>query len=247
MPQDLIEIQNLGFSYRQELADASPWRLVVDRFAIPHQSICRIIGGNMVGKTTLLRILAGLEDIPIMHETRLSGQLLISCNGKPEYRQLRLRNTFFLSHSDRMFPELTIWENVIVARNCGLKKTAREAHDRFNHYIDKLKILQDKADRIRLGALSSGGQALIRLARAYTWGAELIMIDEVTAHLDDNSAKAFFDHLKTLVQNGCSVVLVSHDRRDHELAECLSIPGTPIITASIVLKDNVSCLTEHFS
>lgn len=244
MNPHLVDIQNLVFSYPRQFADTTPWRLVVNRLVIPHRSVCRVIGGNMVGKTTLLRILAGLERVSVSPATRISGQLLAGgSEGRGKSWRLRLRNTSFLSHTDRMFPELTIWENVRLARKCG-PVGRRDAHKRFRNYMSGLRILQDKPDAIQLGALSSGGQAQIRLARAYTWGAQLILIDEVTAHLDDESAKAFFQHLKILVVDGCSVVLVSHDRRDHGLAQDLVAGGAQAITASIELKDNVSCVTE---
>ncbi len=242
MVPDFVEIRDLVFSYPEQFADATPWKLVIEHLVIPNRAICRVVGGNMVGKTTLLRIFAGLENVSYSPETQISGTL-VGSNGKRggSIYTLSLRNTFFLSHSDRMFPDLTIWENVRLARNCGLL-SKKDAYQRFRRYLSGLQILRDKPERTRLGALSSGGQALIRLARAYAWGAQLILIDEVTAHLDDDSATAFFGNLGLLLKDGCSVVLVSHDRRDHDLAENLATDGNRSVAITIERKENTSCV-----
>jgi len=246
MGTNLIEIERMLFRYPAQDGGTNRWSLEIDHLAIPRRVVCRIQGGNMVGKTTLLRILGGLEQVLFSPETKVSGTLLKNSHQRSGvYERLESRNTCFLSHSDRMFPELSIWENVKVARSCGPRK-GNEAHQRFRDYIGGLSILQGATENTPLGELSSGGQALIRLARAFTWGAQMVLIDEVTGHLDDASAKTFFQHLRTLVDGDCSVVLVSHDRRDHELAESLVDDRTRIVVALIELKDGRSCVTEHF-
>jgi ABC-type lipoprotein export system ATPase subunit len=247
MAPDFVEIRNLAFSYPEQFEGIPPWKLVIKHLAIPSSTICRVIGGNMVGKTTLLRVLAGMESVSYSTETQITGSLIQSNGnrGKSIYT-LRPRNTFFLSHSDRMFPELTIWENVRLARNCGML-SKKDAYQRFRQYLSGLQILRDKSERTCLGSLSSGGQALIRLARAYAWGAQLVLIDEVTAHLDDDSATAFFGNLGLLLKDGCSVVLVSHDRRDHDLAENVANEGNRSIAIAIERKENTSCVIEPSS
>src|ERR1039458_894038 len=244
MAPNLIAIHDLAFSYPEQFADVTGWKLYVKQLVIPSNTVCHVIGGNMVGKTTLLRILAGLERVSFSSDTHVFGDLIFQ-NGRHQKGacSLRLRNTFFLSHSDRMFPELTIWENVRLARNCGILPR-RDAYERFRLYMSGLRILHGKPERTRLGALSSGGQALIRLARAYSWGGQLILVDEVTAHLDDESAELFFRNLEILLKDGCSVILVSHDQRDHILARNLASPSTHSKTIAIELKDNTSCVTE---
>lgn len=247
MPPDLVEIRDLVFSYPEQFPGITPWKLVIKHLVVPSRTICRVIGGNMVGKTTLLRLLAGMESVSYSPETQIFGGLIGSnAKRKNSIYTLRLHNTFFISHSDRMFPDLTIWENVRLARNCGLL-SKKDAYQRFRRYLSGLQILRDKSERTRLGSLSSGGQALIRLARAYAWGAQLILIDEVTAHLDDDSATAFFGNLGLLLKDGCSVVLVSHDRRDHDLAENLANDGNRSITIAIERKENTSCVIEPSS
>jgi len=242
MATDLIQIRDLEFAYPAQFADSTSWKLIIKNLEIPSAAICRVTGGNMVGKTTLLRILAGLESFRPYSNTRLSGELFHpSINTKETVLTLHLKNTFFLSHSDRMFPEMTIWENVKLSRNCGFLPR-KDARRRFMEYMSGLRVLRDKSDKTLLGSLSSGGQALIRLARAYVWGAQLVLIDEVTAHLDDDSAAEFFANLRTFLAAGCSVILVSHDSRDHELAAELASEKTHLLTIPIERKEGSSCV-----
>jgi ABC-type multidrug transport system ATPase subunit len=240
---NLIDIRNLTFSY---LSDLNSWSLKVDQLEIDEGAIYSIQGNNMSGKTTLLRIIAGLERISFSTNTSVSGLLLGSNGYSPDSTvTLRSRSTCFLSHYDRMFPEFTIWDNIRVAKNSGERLRKKVARERFETYIANVPTLQGRSARTGLGELSSGGQALIRLARAYSWRSKLILIDEVTAHLDPDGATTFFEHLGTLIGDRCSVVLVSHAQRDHELAKNLATQkGANYRSLKIDLRDNGSCLRD---
>lgn len=248
-PITLLDLQNIVFSYPSQQKDSNGWSLKIDRLVIGAGAIYCVSGSNMVGKTTLLRILAGLEEISFSPQVRASGLLLRSNGYRFSSRgRLRTHGICFLSHNDRMFPELTLWENVLVARNSGQSMRRKKARGRFDDYMAAQQALQGRSAKVLLGALSSGGQALIRLARAHTWESRLILIDEVTGHLDQNSATTFFNHLKPLVTAGCSVLLVSHVTRDHCLAKSLANEsGAKCLPLSIELEGHLSCLTERSS
>jgi lipoprotein-releasing system ATP-binding protein len=245
----LLDLQNLMFSYPSQRRDSNGWSLRIDRLVITAGTIYCVSGRNMVGKTTLLRILAGLEEVSFSPQVRASGLLLRSNGYRLNSRaRLRTHGTCFLSHSDRMFPELTLWENVLVAKNSGQSMRRKKARGRFDDYIATQPTLRGRSSKDPLGELSSGGQALIRLARAHTWESRLILIDEVTGHLDPESAKTFFIHLKARVTAGCSVLLVSHVPGDHDLVKRLANEiGAKCLPLLVKLEDHHSCLIEPSS
>ncbi len=240
----LVNIKDLLFSYPSQSAEENAWSLRVDRLTIAAGTMYRILGSNMAGKTTLLRIVAGLETVFLADQTFVDGALFSKRRGR-RVVALAPRNTCFLAHDDRMFPDLTLWDNVRIARSSGEPLARKVARSRFDSFLNSVEMLKGKSARFPLGALSSGGRALIRLARAHTWKSQLILIDEVTAHLDDQGAETFFYHLKALVGAGCAVLMVSHVSRDHDLAQKTANDiGVKCSSFTITTKDQVSCLEE---
>jgi ribose transport system ATP-binding protein len=249
MIQDLVKIENLSFSYHSPAARKGSWYLKVEHLAIQAGTLVQIRGENMAGKTTLLRLLAGLERFTIGKDTRVSGSLLKSDGHRSGATvKLRLRDTCLLSNTDHMFPELTLWENVLLARSCGSETPRSEGKLRFKGFASTSKALQDKPNEARLGSLSSGAQSLVKLARPFTWKAKLILIDEISANLDEENAATFFNHLREFLKQQTSVVFVSHVERHHELASQLAQQANARSHILFVRsKENISCVTEHSS
>jgi len=246
MTTALIDIRSLTFKY----SPVDSWSLLVSELLIEKRSFYSLLGNNMSGKTTLLRLIFGLERIPARKGSNcgplLSGELI---SGRARrwatFLEVRPKETTFLSHSDRMFPELSLWDNVRVIRQRRNRLTKKEAKRRFDHYLDDIPVLRGKSTR-SLSSLSSGGQALVRLARSYVWSSQLVLIDEVTAHLDDRNATVFFSQLEKLMSGGCSVVLVSHLDRDHKLGErAAKACETKYVPLLIRMNENQSCLERR--
>lgn len=202
----------------------------------------------MSGKTTLLHLLIGLLRLPLDAKTgraSISGELSLERTPRPgKALPVDTRRIYLLSHNDPMFPELTIWENVLLARQSNRTVKRKEAHYRFQRFLTRFSVLADVSYRTRLGQLSSGAQAMIRLARAVVWRSDLTLIDELTGHLDDTNAELFFQGAGDLIQDRRSLVLVSHLHRDHELARNLSRRlGAQYQALHIVQQGEISCLT----
>jgi ABC-type multidrug transport system ATPase subunit len=222
-----IGIENAEFWRGETPPNGNDWSLRIDRLSLDGNAIYSILGDNMVGKSTLLRILAGREQFlvspPLNTDARLFGT---SLEGEPErtdrYLSIRAQSLCFLAHDDAMFPELSIWDNVRIASGTGSNQNVAKADDIFQRILRASPILDRRPTRELLGHLSSGGKALIKLARACCWSSDIILIDEVTAHLDAENCALFFSTLRTFITRDATVVLVSHAVRDHQEAARLA-------------------------
>jgi ABC-type multidrug transport system ATPase subunit len=215
-----LQMANLRFAYGPETKE-DQWRLFVPSLSIPERSLCSVTGDNMAGKSTLLRIIAGLESITVLEDTRFSGSLIYDgkANGRAMYRS-SLSGCCYLAQSDPMFPELSLWDNVRICNQRGCKITLRDAQVSFTEYVRFLNATPSFAGirgDVQLRQLSTGGQSVLRLARAVSWNSQVVLIDEVTSSLDGKNVTAFFASVRMLAErSNCTVLLVSHASRDHE-------------------------------
>jgi putative ABC transport system ATP-binding protein len=165
-----------------------------------------IVGPSGSGKTSLLMVMAGLEPVS-------SGELYIrgeAVHGKSEGQLSKLRrdNVGIVFQSFHLIPTLTAVENVALPLEFkGVKNAETLARDklaevglghRLTHYP---------------GQLSGGEQQRVAIARALAAGAKIILADEPTGNLDQDTGHAIMDLLFGIKQNNnATLVLVTHDR-----------------------------------
>lgn len=171
-----------------------------------------VTGPSGCGKSTLLNVMAGLER-PSQGTLRLGGQDLFAMS--PAARDVfRLTNIAFVFQFFHLLPTLTALENVVLP-----------AFEKSNSRAERQNIegeAKDLLERLDLGAhldkypsaLSGGMQSRIGFARAVVAKPRLLLADEPTGSLDQASGGALLDLLDEYHRNtGCTVVLVTHDRR----------------------------------
>lgn len=221
-----IGIENADFWRGETPPDAHEWSLRIDNLSLEGNAIYSVLGDNMVGKSTLLRILSGREQFVVSPSlnahARLFGTSLQDGSKGGGHLRIQARSLGLLAHDDAMFPELSIWDNVRIARGAGSNQSLAKASEIFEQILRQSRILDRRSSHEPLGRLSSGGKALIKLARACCWSADIVLIDEVTAHLDAENCVLFFATLRSFVARDATVVLVSHASRDHEEAARLA-------------------------
>jgi putative spermidine/putrescine transport system ATP-binding protein len=142
---------------------------------IPAGKYCCLLGPSGCGKTTVLRMVAGHEDIT-------SGDITIGdqrVNDLPAAK----RNTSMMFQSYALFPHKTIWENI----EFGLKMRNVPELERRARVGELLEIigLSHTADR-KPTQLSGGQQQRIALARALVTRPQVLMLDEPLSALDEN-------------------------------------------------------------
>jgi spermidine/putrescine transport system ATP-binding protein len=163
-----------------------------------------LLGPSGCGKTTLLRMIAGFEDVTA-GEIRLFGQNIARL--EPNQRPV---NTVFQQYA--LFPHMTVIENV----GFGLKMKGYDAAARKARAGQMLEMvhLSDFADRSP-AQLSGGQQQRVALARALAPEPKVLLLDEPLSALDLKLRQAMRVELKQLQKDtGITFIFVTHDQEE---------------------------------
>ncbi len=163
-----------------------------------------LLGPSGCGKTTLLRMIAGFEDVS-------EGTILLFGeeieNLPPNKRPV---NTVFQQYA--LFPHMTVTENVAFGL-LRLKKSKAEAAERAKQML-KLVKLEQFAER-KPSQLSGGQQQRVALARAMAPGPKVLLLDEPLSALDLKLRQTMRVELKQLqMETGITFVFVTHDQEE---------------------------------
>ena len=190
-----IEARNLSFTYgeRRILSE-------VDLEVWPHDSIC-IVGPNGGGKTTLMKLIIGLL-------TPDSGEVLIY-GRRPQDNRRMIGYVPQYAVFDRQFP-ISVKEVVCMGR-LGATMTGRYTSEDWDCAMAALAEvgLADFADR-SYSALSGGQRQRVLIARALASRGEILILDEPTANIDQESESHLFELLAEL-NSRMTILMVTHD------------------------------------
>ncbi len=168
--------------------------------------VCAVLGPSGTGKSTLLRVIAGLETI---ESGQVSGLDSVLTEGRirvpPEHRNIGL---VFQDFS--LFPHLTAMDNVLFGLKSGSAAARRE------QAMDHLASVEmaDKAGAYP-HTLSGGEQQRVALARALAPQPDVVLLDEAFSGLDAKLRASLRDTaLKALKESGAAVLVVTHDAEE---------------------------------
>ena len=164
--------------------------------------IIAIVGQSGGGKTTLLRMLAGLESID-------SGQVIFQGKTIPLADLPKANLLGFVFQDFQLFPHLTVMENLTLSpiKTLGLSK--EEAQTKAKALLERLGLSQH--EQAYPYSLSGGQKQRVALARAMMIDPEIIGYDEPTSALDPGLSK---EVEKLILQNkdtGVTQIVVTHD------------------------------------
>jgi lipoprotein-releasing system ATP-binding protein len=197
----LVEVRNLRKQYG---------RLVLFEdinFAVKRQELLAIVGQSGAGKSTLLHILGAL-DTPSAGDVYFASTRIRSLS-PVKAAEFRNREIGYVWQFHYLLPEFTAAENValpLLARG----KSKREALQEAVHWLEEVG-LGDRSSH-RAGELSGGEQQRVSLARALVTTPKLLLADEPTGDLDDQTADALFGLIQRLHESyGLTSILVTHN------------------------------------
>ena len=178
-----------------------------------------LVGRNGAGKSTLVGILTGLRE-PDSGEVRFHGEPAPAIADREGWRQ---RVACVYQHST-IIPDLTVAENLFINRqplrrgfiNWGtLWRDAREVLDRWDVSV---------SERSRAGDLKVEARQLVEIARALSYGARFIILDEPTAQLDGEEIKRLFAQMRRLQAQGVTFLFISHHLQEvYEVCQTVTV------------------------
>lgn len=209
---DALRIEGLRFKYpsRGEDApiDAGPgWVVDVRELRLGRSEQLLLTGGSGTGKSTLLHLIAGLDD-PSEGRVTVASRDIHALRGAARDR-FRGRHLGMIFQTFNLLHGFSALENVMAALMFSAIP-AREHRERARSLLDRLGIRRVEAPPDRL---SVGQQQRIAVARAVACGPELVLADEPTASLDPENAGGAMDLIQEACRtSGAALLCVSHDR-----------------------------------
>ena len=172
---------------------------------IQEKEVISIIGPSGSGKSTFLRCINGLEDIT-------SGE--IEVNGfkvhDPKININRLRKSVgMVFQRFNLFPHMTVLENLILAPRDVKKMAKTDAITKAESLLIKVGLI-DKIDAYP-SQLSGGQQQRVAIARALMMDPKVMLFDEPTSALDPELVGEVLAVMKSLAQEGMTMVVVTHE------------------------------------
>lgn len=173
-----------------------------------------IVGPSGSGKSTMLNIL-GLLDRPSVGECRIAG-VDAALLGDDERAALRGRAIGFVFQAFHLLAQRSVLDNVLLAMLYnGVPRServgrARSALDRvgLGHRVDALP-----------STLSGGERQRVAIARAIVSEPRLLLADEPTGNLDEQTSREVMDLFEQLRSDGLTLVVITHDRAVADRAE----------------------------
>jgi putative ABC transport system ATP-binding protein len=205
-PTTLVRVHNVFKTYRTKAGNMNALRgitLNVDR-----GQFVGIAGKSGAGKSTLVNMISGIDRLT-------SGQIWVDsipvhALNERQIAPWRGRNIGIVYQSFELMPTLSLLDNVMLPMDfCG-RYHPQESRERALSLLDQVG-LADHVDKPPT-KISGGQQQRVAIARALANDPPLIVADEPTGNLDSATAEEIFQLFATLVAQGKTIVMVTHDK-----------------------------------
>ena len=164
-----------------------------------------ICGPSGSGKSTMIRCINRLEahqkGTIVVHGTELTNDL--------KNIDLIRKNVGMVFQQFNLFPHLTILENLTLGPMRGRGLKAAEASDLAMHYLERVKIPEQRWKYP--SQLSGGQQQRVAIARALCMKPKLMLFDEPTSALDPEMIAEVLDVIGELAASGMTMICVTHE------------------------------------
>ncbi|MDA9636661.1 ABC transporter ATP-binding protein [SAR86 cluster bacterium] len=196
----MLKIRNLNYNYdldKQVLSNIN-----IDLFK---GDIVSILGQSGCGKTTLLRLIAGLEECSV-GEIEIDNEIV---SGNKIFVPTHKRNVGLVVQEKALFPHLSVINNV----KFGIKGSRAEKNETALKFLKLFKV--DQYRDSYPNKLSGGEQQRVAIARAMAPNPKILLMDEPFGSLDKELREELRAEVKKVLQdNNTTCIVVTHDIED---------------------------------
>jgi branched-chain amino acid transport system ATP-binding protein len=205
-------------------------------FTVQEREIVGLIGPNGAGKTTFFNCLTGMV-VPSSGRITFGAYEIfgaatgwrrtltgrdVQAHSPDEITKIGLARTF---QNIRLFPNMTVEENVLVGRHCRTRegvlsavgrgprfhRTEREIRERAGELLQFVGLRRHQDELAR--NLPYGDQRRLEIARALATDPGLLLLDEPTAGMNPAETRATMDLVKKIRELGLAIIVIEHDMK----------------------------------
>lgn len=203
-----LHIENLCFSFDRTNQNSKPQLIKDFNLTLQKGEICGLVGASGSGKTTILRLIAGLTK-PNSGVIKIDDTVV---NANDAYVSPEKRGIGFLFQDYGLFPHLTVEKNIAF----GLHKHPKAEKKQLVEEMLTLINMNDYKKSYPF-QLSGGQQQRVALARSLAPKPHVLLLDEPFSNLDSHIKTVIRNEMKDILKRtNMTVVLSTHDKDDIE-------------------------------
>ncbi|MEQ6897400.1 sugar ABC transporter ATP-binding protein [Microbacterium sp. KR10-403] len=181
-------------------------------FTLRHGEVLALVGENGAGKSTLMKLLAGIYT-PDAGRFRLNGEELHVAGPRDAQEQ----GIAIIHQEFNLMTDLTVAQNIFIGReraSGGVFLNDRALNRRAQKLFDDLGLALDPAERVE--NLTVARQQMVEIAKALSFDAKVLIMDEPTAALNDAEVDVLFQLIERFRSTEHGVIYISHRMQELE-------------------------------
>lgn len=206
--EGILKVENLSYWYEKD-------KVILDNINMEFEKgkFYSIVGSSGSGKTTFLSLISGLEQ-------QKEGKIIFKGKNTKNIGLEKYRNkcVSIIFQGYNLLTYMTAVQNITSAMSIkGIKK---ENNKEFAlNMLKRVKLTEEQANQ-RILTLSGGQQQRVAIARALCCESDVIIADEPTGNLDEDTSKEIIELFKDIVyKEGRTVIMVTHDKEISQVAD----------------------------
>lgn len=205
--KSLIDLKNVSKAYKTEAGDFLALNNI--NLQVDPGEFVAVVGKSGSGKSTLINMITGI-DRPTDGSVFIADTKIDILN-EGKMAEWRGKNLGIVFQFFQLLPTLTVLENVILPMDFCNLYSPKERTKKALKLLEMVEIPSMHSGKLP-SQLSGGQQQRVAIARALANNPKIIAADEPTGNLDSKTAELVFDLFGRLVDDGKTIMMVTHDR-----------------------------------